>query len=97
MMTAAALLAQNPTPTPAEIVTAMDNNYCRCGTYARIRQAVARAAELQSESSSMSSISRSKFWISREMVQARIGAGSGILFAAVLIAFVLVSRGLRRG
>jgi isoquinoline 1-oxidoreductase alpha subunit len=52
MMTAAALLAQNPTPTPAEIVTAMDNNYCRCGTYARIRQAVARAAELQSEDAS---------------------------------------------
>jgi len=28
----------------------MDNNYCRCGTYHRIRQAVARAAAIQQES-----------------------------------------------
>ena len=50
MMTAAALLAQNTTPTADEIVTAMDKNYCRCGTYHRIRQAVARAAAIQQES-----------------------------------------------
>jgi isoquinoline 1-oxidoreductase alpha subunit len=45
MMTAAALLAANPSPTAAEINTAMRGNLCRCGTYPRIRKAVARAAE----------------------------------------------------
>ncbi len=46
MMTAAALLEQNPSPSQAEIVEALDRNLCRCGTYSRIRQAVARAAEI---------------------------------------------------
>ena len=49
MMTAAAFLADNENPTAEDIVTAMDNNYCRCGTYHRIRQAVARAAAIQQE------------------------------------------------
>ena len=49
MMTAAALLADNEKPSAEDIVTAMDNNYCRCGTYHRIRQAVARAAAIQQE------------------------------------------------
>ena len=49
MMTAAAFLAGNEKPTAEDIVTAMDNNYCRCGTYHRIRQAVARAAAIQQE------------------------------------------------
>lgn len=46
MMTAAAFLEQNPNPSEEEIVAAMDRNLCRCGTYPRIRKAVARAAEL---------------------------------------------------
>ena len=46
MMTAAAFLAQNPQPSEVEIVEAMDKNYCRCGTYQRIKQAVARAAQI---------------------------------------------------
>lgn len=46
MMTAAALLRTNDSPSDAEIVAAMAGNLCRCGTYARIRRAVARAAEL---------------------------------------------------
>jgi aerobic-type carbon monoxide dehydrogenase small subunit (CoxS/CutS family) len=44
IMTAAALLAHNPAPTPAEIDAAMRGNLCRCGTYPRIRRAVAKAA-----------------------------------------------------
>lgn len=44
MMTAAALLESNPSPTEEEIVAAMDSVLCRCGTYVRIRRAVARAA-----------------------------------------------------
>lgn len=46
MMTAAALLEQNPQPTADEIRQTMDGVYCRCGTYHRIRKAVGRAAEL---------------------------------------------------
>jgi isoquinoline 1-oxidoreductase alpha subunit len=44
IMTAAALLAHNPNPTPLEIDAAMRGNLCRCGTYPRIRKAVAKAA-----------------------------------------------------
>lgn len=46
MMTAAALLEQNQNPTADDIRQAMNSVYCRCGTYARIRKAVARAAEI---------------------------------------------------
>jgi isoquinoline 1-oxidoreductase subunit alpha len=45
MMSAAALLAKNPKPTDKEIDSAMNGNYCRCGTYLRIRQAIHKAAE----------------------------------------------------
>jgi isoquinoline 1-oxidoreductase alpha subunit len=44
VMSAAALLAKNPKPTDAEIVTAMQGNLCRCGTYGRIQAAVKDAA-----------------------------------------------------
>jgi isoquinoline 1-oxidoreductase subunit alpha len=46
IMSAAALLKTNPRPTDAEIDAAMAGNICRCGTYARIREAVHRAADL---------------------------------------------------
>ena len=46
VMAAAALLAQKPKPTDADIDTAMAGNICRCGTYQRIRAAVHRASEL---------------------------------------------------
>src|SRR4249919_382681 len=36
LMSAAALLAQNASPTDADIDTAMMGNICRCGTYQRI-------------------------------------------------------------
>ena len=45
MMTAAALLEQNPSPTPQQVVDAMSHNYCRCGTYCRIKKAVLKAAD----------------------------------------------------
>lgn len=44
IMTAAALLRENPEPSEAEIRAGMNGNICRCGTYDRIRRAVARAA-----------------------------------------------------
>ncbi len=46
IMSAAALLRSNPTPSDAEIDAAMAGNICRCGTYRRIRKAIHRAAEL---------------------------------------------------
>lgn len=44
IMQAAALLANNPSPTRAEIVDHMDEVLCRCGTYGRIIRAIERAA-----------------------------------------------------
>lgn len=45
IMTAAALLERSKTPTDAEIDEAMKLNYCRCGTYERIKSAIHLAAE----------------------------------------------------
>lgn len=44
IMSAAALLAQNPAPTDEDIDKAMWGNICRCGSYSRIRRAIHRAA-----------------------------------------------------
>ena len=44
IMSAAALLAANPSPTDADIDAAMAGNICRCGTYQRIRAAIKQAA-----------------------------------------------------
>jgi len=44
IMSAAALLADNPNPTDADIDAAMSGNICRCGTYTRIRSAIHKAA-----------------------------------------------------
>jgi isoquinoline 1-oxidoreductase alpha subunit len=46
IMMAASLLAVKPKPTDEEILDAMSNNLCRCGTYLRIRNAVRRAASM---------------------------------------------------
>jgi isoquinoline 1-oxidoreductase subunit alpha len=44
IMAAAALVAQNKSPTDADIDAEM-TNICRCGTYNRVRAAIKRAAE----------------------------------------------------
>jgi isoquinoline 1-oxidoreductase subunit alpha len=44
IMAAAALLADTPAPSDADIDAAM-TNLCRCGTYDRVRRAIHRAAE----------------------------------------------------
>jgi isoquinoline 1-oxidoreductase alpha subunit len=46
IMSAAALLKANPSPSDADIDAALSGNICRCGTYVRIRKAIHRAAEL---------------------------------------------------
>ena len=44
IMTAAALLKQNPNPSDAEIISTMSGTLCRCGTYPRIIKAIRRAS-----------------------------------------------------
>ena len=46
IMAAAALLKSIPHPTDKQIDEAMANNYCRCGTYARIRAAIHKASAI---------------------------------------------------
>jgi isoquinoline 1-oxidoreductase alpha subunit len=46
IMSATALLAANPKPSDADIDAAMSGNICRCGTYARIREGIKRAAQV---------------------------------------------------
>lgn len=45
IMSAAALLQRNPSPSDEEIDAAMNGNLCRCGTYLRIKRAIKTAAE----------------------------------------------------
>jgi isoquinoline 1-oxidoreductase alpha subunit len=45
LMSAAALLAANPSPSDQDIDDVMAGNICRCGTYARIRAAIKQAAQ----------------------------------------------------
>jgi isoquinoline 1-oxidoreductase alpha subunit len=49
IMSAAALLATKPNPTDSDISEAMSGNICRCGTYARIREGIKRAAHGKKE------------------------------------------------
>ncbi|MCU0358146.1 MAG: (2Fe-2S)-binding protein [Cyclobacteriaceae bacterium] len=44
IMTAAALLKNNPNPSNEQIENAMNGNLCRCGTYLRIKAAIKTAA-----------------------------------------------------
>jgi aerobic-type carbon monoxide dehydrogenase small subunit (CoxS/CutS family) len=51
IMSAAALLAVEPSPTESQIDEAMNGNLCRCGTYLRIRRAIKLAAHATRDSS----------------------------------------------
>jgi isoquinoline 1-oxidoreductase alpha subunit len=44
IMQAASLLKQKPSPSDADIDTAMSGNICRCGTYTRVKAAIKRAS-----------------------------------------------------
>jgi len=50
ILSAASLLKRTPNPTDSDIDAAMSGNLCRCGTYARIRQAIHEAAEAATRS-----------------------------------------------
>jgi len=50
IMSAVALLKRNPAPKESEIVSFMDGNICRCGTYPRIVSAIQKAAKVLNSS-----------------------------------------------
>lgn len=45
IMSAAALLSEQPEPTEEQIIAGMSGNLCRCGAYLGIRRAIAAAAQ----------------------------------------------------
>ena len=47
LMSAAALLTKNPSPSDSDIDDAMSGNICRCGMYSRIRKAIKTAVGVQ--------------------------------------------------
>lgn len=49
LMSALSLLKANANPSADEIVSSMEGNICRCGTYPRIVAAIQRAARTQAE------------------------------------------------
>jgi nicotinate dehydrogenase subunit A len=52
LISAKALLEQNPSPSRAQIAEALDDNICRCGSHNRILRAVERAAAQMREGAS---------------------------------------------
>jgi isoquinoline 1-oxidoreductase alpha subunit len=55
IMSAVALLKDNPQPTDEEIVASMNGNLCRCGTYSRIHNGIKKAAKALKEGTSSQS------------------------------------------
>ena len=49
VMSASALLAENPSPSDADINRAMARNICRCGTYQRVRKAIHQSGQGRAE------------------------------------------------
>ena len=49
IMSAAALLERNPSPSDQDIDAAMNGNICRCATYVRIRAAIKQAAGVSTD------------------------------------------------
>jgi aerobic-type carbon monoxide dehydrogenase small subunit (CoxS/CutS family) len=70
IMAAAALLAETPAPTDADIDRAMSGNICRCGTYGRIRRAIHRAAAVDAAASDRVALANAS-------ATATVGASSG--------------------
>ena len=52
IVSAVALLRDNPAPTEAEVRSALDGNLCRCGSHLRILKAVLRASAQQKTAAS---------------------------------------------
>ena len=66
IMSAAALLEDKPRPTDEDIDAAMVDNYCRCGTYNRIRKAIHLASENSPSQFSDASLGTSDFNVNEQ-------------------------------
>ncbi|MEM1232209.1 MAG: (2Fe-2S)-binding protein [Pseudomonadota bacterium] len=53
IMSAAALLEANPSPSEAEVEQAMAGNICRCGCYPRIKRAILSVAETRAKAATL--------------------------------------------
>ncbi len=71
IMSAAALLANNPTPNDDDIDAAMAGNYCRCGTYIRIRAAIHSAAKNTQASVQQPGRSVVSHWVPAQTMEGR--------------------------
>lgn len=49
ILAATALLEKHPQPSEEHVLEAMNGNVCRCGTYPRIRAAIARASDTRAK------------------------------------------------
>lgn len=49
IMSSVALLQKKPNPSPRDIVTFMQGNVCRCGTYPQVVKAIQKAAQMIKE------------------------------------------------
>ena len=79
IMSAAALLAQNPHPDDADINAAMAGNICRCGTYVRIREAIKQRRGRQREEAVMTCNARRR--LSRRALSCKGGLAGGLVLA----------------
>ncbi len=87
IMSAAALLAQNASPTDADIDTAMTGNICRCGTYQRIRAGDPSGGRAQAGRCVMATLlSR------RDLLKSGLAVGAGLV-----VGFRLLDPAARRG
>ncbi|HEY7772129.1 MAG TPA: (2Fe-2S)-binding protein [Marinagarivorans sp.] len=68
MMSAAALLAKNASPSDDEINSHMQGNICRCGTYPRIKKAIKQAGVMIQEAKKTSALSSQGNNDSREVL-----------------------------
>jgi nicotinate dehydrogenase subunit A len=57
IMSAAALLMQNPDPSEADVRAALDRNLCRCGSHNRMVRAILAAAEETAQRTAQQTVS----------------------------------------
>ena len=77
LMSAAALLAENPNPSDSDIDNAMRGNVCRCGMYGRIRSAIKQVAGA-SFYDAMEEVRMGK-WTRRGVLSAGVLGGTGLV------------------